>query len=90
MGAIHFSIDLELIKTLKRQLPLPWFVETGTFRGETTASVAPLFRKIHTVELSPEIYSETEKRLQDFQNISMIQGNSPNVLAVDFHPKVTH
>jgi hypothetical protein len=35
MGAISFSIDIELVKFLKENLGLEAFVETGTFEGET-------------------------------------------------------
>ena len=81
MGAIHFSIDLELVQTLKQSLPVSTFVETGTFKGETTRSVVPFFDQIYTVELSPELMETTGAKLSEFDNVQMIHGSSPQVLS---------
>jgi len=80
MGAIHFSIDIELVKILRRQLPLSVMVETGTFKGDTAVAVAQLFQKIYTIELSKDLFSATHQRLEAFKNISHINGSSPDVL----------
>ena len=80
MGAIHFSVDLELVNALNKRLPLSTFVETGTFEGDTTASVAQLFQNIYTVELADELFANAKKRFENFANIKPIHGSSPEVL----------
>jgi FkbM family methyltransferase len=80
LGAVSFSVDLQLIRSLKRQLPLPVFVETGTFQGDTTARVANLFEKVYTVELSKQIFDSTSKRLASFANVKMIHASSPDAI----------
>ena len=58
MGAVFFSLDRRLVDFLQQALPLPVFVETGTFRGDTIAEVADRFDEVHTVELSEELFRE--------------------------------
>jgi hypothetical protein len=80
LGAIHFSVDIELIRALRKHLPLTVFVETGTFKGDTTASVAALFPKVITVELAAELYEGARERLAAFPNVQTIQGSSPEAI----------
>src|SRR5262249_4016615 len=80
VGAIHFSLDPELINALRRSLSLATFVETGTFNGDTTASVAPLFARVFTVELSVELHRRARDRLAAYPNVRAIEGSSPAIL----------
>ena len=81
MGAIHFSLDLELVRALRRALPLRIFVETGTFRGDTTASVAGEFSAVVTIELSAELHAAAAARLAALPNVTARCGASQDVLA---------
>ena len=54
MGAVHFSLDTNLVKAIKSVLSLDVFVETGTFKGDTIENVKDYFTEIHSVELSEE------------------------------------
>jgi hypothetical protein len=80
MGAIHFSIDPELVHALRRSLLLQVFVETGTFQGNTTAFVAGGFRDVYTVEQSPPIFARTAERLKAYPNVTAILNNAPEAL----------
>jgi len=62
MGAIHFSIDPDLAALLVRGLGLLVFVETGTFKGDSLALMRPLFKELHSCELSPELHAAAVKR----------------------------
>ena len=58
MGAVFFRSIAVCLHFLQQALPLPVFVETGTFRGDTIAEVADPFDEVHTVELSEELFRE--------------------------------
>jgi FkbM family methyltransferase len=88
MGAIHFSVDMRLIAALRSAMPLRIFVETGTFRGDTTAAVASAFGEVYTVELSRELFEGAARRLAAFSNVSRLCGESPRLLAL-LRPKLS-
>ena len=87
MGAVTFSLDLDLVNALKEALPLDVFVETGTFQGDTVELVKDCFLEIHTVELSQEYYDEARARFAGERHIDLIQGDSAAVLA-ELAPKL--
>ena len=87
MGAVTFSIDPELVKTLKQLLPLKYFVETGTFEGETVEQVRLLFEEVHSVELAEDYYSQSVERFRDFSEVHLYQGDSEAVLK-SLHPRL--
>jgi len=80
MGAISFSLDLDLLEELQRLLPLDLFIETGTFRGETLAAVHGRFKTCISVELSPEYHAAAARRFAGLPGIQVKLGNSPEVL----------
>lgn len=80
MGAIFFSIDLELVHVLQRALRLGVFVETGTFQGDTAHSVAPFFERIYTIELSDSLFPRAAARFGQVPHVSVLHGDSPKVL----------
>ena len=81
MGAIHFSLDPHLVQALKRSLPLATFVETGTFRGDTTAAMSPYFKKLYTAELAEELFNKAKLRFEKTSNVNVIHGSSPEILS---------
>jgi FkbM family methyltransferase len=80
MGAIHFSLDPNLVRALRAQLPLESFVETGTFRGDTAHAMAPHFPSVHTIELADELYARAVERLAPLKNVTVVHGSSPEAL----------
>ncbi|MEK8021478.1 MAG: hypothetical protein VSS75_031765 [Candidatus Parabeggiatoa sp.] len=87
MGAVNFSIDLELVKTLKTELLLEVFVETGTFEGASIKKVQNLFKEIYTVELSQQYFEQVKNLCQDLQHVYVYHGDSPSFLT-DLSPKL--
>ena len=85
MGAVNFSLDLNLVKNLKKVLPLDFFVETGTFEGETIECVKDLFSEIHSVELSEEYYNRVKNRFQSNSDIHLYLDSSERFLK-KIHP----
>ena len=80
MGAVSFSIDKDLVAHLKQVLPLPIFVETGTFEGESTAQVLPLFEQIYTVELAEEYYLKAAQRFEGMATVQTSHDRSDQFL----------
>ncbi len=76
MGAISFTIDLQLVQELRRHLPFTTFVETGTFRGETLDLVQHLFDECLSVELSRAHYETALQRFAKTPQVRLFHGDS--------------
>lgn len=81
MGAVNFSLDVQLVTALKKALPLPVFFETGTFRGDTIKSMLPFFDQLITVELSEPLWKEVTQQFDGNKNVKFYLGNSSDVMA---------
>ena len=81
MGAVTFSLDKRLLEVLKRQLSLDVFVETGTFCGDTIATVQHDFHRIYSVELSQHYYEMAYRKWGQRDNITLFQGDSAKTIA---------
>jgi hypothetical protein len=55
-------------------------IETGTFRGEMVDACATIFSRIYSIELSKELFLDTSKRFSTYPHISLIQGDSVEIL----------
>lgn len=77
MGAITFGIPKELVLQLRNIFQVDVFIETGTFKGKTTAWAAKNFKKVFTVEYSSILYEAALKNLSKYQNIKCFFGSSP-------------
>lgn len=89
MGAVSFSIDIELVRLLKRELSLEVFVETGTFEGEAVARVLPFFAEIHTIELSEKYHAQAEVRFRKEPAVHVYHGDSTRELG-SLRPALDH
>ena len=74
MGAIHFSIDEELLGLLCRELPLNIFFETGTFEGESLEIARKYIAECHSVELSPDYYAAAAAPVRGRRRRSSLPG----------------
>lgn len=80
MGAVNFSLDRHLVEALQSALPLEVLVETGTFEGDTLASLGDRFAALHSIELSPEYFAAAQARFAGDSRISLYQGDSAEKL----------
>jgi glycosyltransferase involved in cell wall biosynthesis len=81
MGAVTFSLDSRLVKSLKETLPLTTFVETGTFKGDTVEIMLSFFDNLISFELSPVLCKEAAERFSTEKKVQIIQGNSGDLLS---------
>jgi len=66
------------------------FVETGTYKGDTTMLAAAHYENVYTTEICYERYEESKKRAEDagVTNIDFLFGDSIELLEI-IAPKVT-
>lgn len=55
-------------------------IETGTFKGNTAAFFGSVFDTVHTIEISPEFYTESKNYLSQYPTIHCHFGSSPAFL----------
>lgn len=81
MGFVDFSIPKDLVYSIIDKVKFHNFIETGTFRGETSFWAAKFFDHVYTIEISPEISRETASRPDVPDNIEFLIGDSKDVMA---------
>jgi len=71
------SLTLETLQQLKSDYKdYPYFVETGTFRGDTVRNMASEFKELHTIEVKPEFNKNAMERSKHLTNIKFHLGDS--------------
>ena len=76
MGSVWEGVPLPLVVALRNRLHLCVAVETGTFRGDSAAALAPWFEQVVTIERCPELTAAAISRLRPFPNVTVIGGHS--------------
>jgi hypothetical protein len=81
MGGNLFEQELHTICE-QFQHPIENFVETGTYKGDTTRLASTLFTNIFTIEIVPDLYNESMKTAQNenITNIKFFLGDSLKIL----------
>lgn len=64
------------------------FIETGTFRGDTTALLGAIADKVISIEPEIGLYQEAYLRFKDTGNIEIVNGTSEDVFPI-LIPKLT-
>lgn len=80
MGSVTFSIPFDLATALLDATGLRFAVETGTYLGGTAGQLARVVDRVWSVELLPEVLAQARERLVSFDNITLVEGYSPEVL----------
>jgi GT2 family glycosyltransferase len=80
MGAISFSIDVNLAKALQVALSADIFFESGGFEGDSVARVSHLFQRAITVELAPHYVERLQTRFASSKAVEVIAGDSVEAL----------
>lgn len=70
----------EAIRSYASVYNTKWFVETGTFEGDTIEAMYNQFDFLISIELSEKYYQQARERFKDITNISILQGDSPVIL----------
>lgn len=80
MGAIHFSIDPELLALLRHETGAERFVETGTFEGRSLQIALGLFKECHSVEISRDYHLRAANQFSGEKGVHLALGSSPQFL----------
>jgi hypothetical protein len=65
---------------MQQEFHTKYFVERGTFMGESAALASEMFEEVYTIELSPKLHEEAKERYRHKKNIHFLQGESTAVL----------
>lgn len=65
------------------------FIETGTYKGDGVEKALKAgFKTVYSIEISPQIFGETQKRFLNNPDVHLFLGNSPEVLK-NILPEIT-
>lgn len=73
---IDGSLKSDFLQQLKTYFGIQIFIESGTFLGNTTAKAARIFDEVHSIEISPDFYTQALKRFQNIPNVHLHLGDS--------------
>lgn len=74
------AVKQKMIKSFLSEFRYDVFVETGTYMGAMVRTILRDFKKIYTVELSPELYKRAADIFKRFSHVKCLQGDSGVVL----------
>ena len=80
MKVVRMGPNKALSLILAENLGIKYFIESGTYRGATTQWAAKHFKKVYTIEKSPEIYEKYKMEINAFSNIQGYLGDSKELL----------
>jgi hypothetical protein len=80
MGIVYFGAPQKIILELARISGADVFVETGTFKGDTSKWAAKHFKSVYTIEVSKVLYDRHNDDFRALQNIKPYLGDSRVVL----------
>ncbi len=74
------SLGNEFLSHLKGVFNTNVFIETGTWKGDTTLSASKLFTDVHSIELGKKIYEKARKRFAKIKNVKLYLGDSKDLM----------
>lgn len=80
MGILRMGPPEDLISRLQQAFKLENFVETGTYRGDTSAWAATFFNAVYTIEYSKELHEQAKAVHASLKNIHFLWGDSRSKL----------
>src|SRR5205814_6505077 len=80
MSLVRMGVPEELAEVILSNFKPEFFVETGTYKGDTAVWASERFKKVFTVEASEPIFQQTRTRLERISNVECFLGSSVDVL----------
>jgi len=78
MGGSLSEEEVRNIKQHERYRNIKYFIESGTYKGDTTFIASKFYEKVITIELHENLYRETveKARQKNIENITFLLGDS--------------
>lgn len=80
MGTVNFSIPKDIVKKIVQYKAINNFIETGTYKGDSSFWAANFIKNVYTIEIDPEISRLTSERQDCPENIKFLIGDSREIL----------
>lgn len=82
MGGSLTPEEITEIRRSERYRNIKYFVESGTYHGDTTALVSPLFEHVYTIEIHEGLWRAASERFKQEKrdNITCLLGSSIDLL----------
>lgn len=80
-GAAPHSVKQHAIRALKKKYQLGILVETGTYQGDMVEAMKNDFETVYSIELSKDFAQQAQKRFQNDENVTILQGDSAAVIS---------
>jgi hypothetical protein len=74
------AIKRRIIREYAEKFGAKYFVETGTFMGDMTSAMTPLFERLYTIELSDFFFQKAVARFAPHPKVRPIHGDSAKEL----------
>lgn len=69
---------LELCQLTPKEITT--FIETGTYKADTTLEAAKIFENVYSIELVEQLYNESKCKCKGVEHISLFLGNTLELL----------
>ncbi len=79
-GPVPHEVKEKILFIYAQKFACQTLVETGTYLGEMVAAAKKRFRKIYSIELSPDLFAEAKEMFKKYGHITILQGDSGEVL----------
>jgi hypothetical protein len=80
MGAVTWGVPTPVVDVVRAAEQLRVCVETGTYRGGSTALLAARFDRVITIEAGPDLAAAAAARLGTYPNVECLCGDSRRLL----------
>jgi hypothetical protein len=67
-------------KVVTEPIQFTHFIESGTYFGDTIASIKEKFQKVYTIDVSQMFYEKAKQRFQGNTNVTCFHGDSSTIM----------
>ena len=75
----HVAKEVIVLDYIKR-FSVDTFIETGTYKGDMVAAIAPHVKNVYSIELDEKLHILSQERFKDISNVHILCGDSGKLL----------
>jgi len=80
VSSLNSDDKIKLILDYAKKFNSKIFIETGTYKGDTTYACKDFFDELYSIELSHELFLDCQKRFSNISKIKVFEGDSGKLL----------